>query len=164
MARLDTEVTREYVSFRPPAITITTTPFSLPKSDLRIQAKKLPDLLEDFQDFMIADHLDDIFRQLLRLQHPSFPCYDNGYYWLYHQAFGMLDILAEQIEIRDLRIGHYIDEAILQLDIIKERLEDEGGHRGLIKVATGLIMRLQAISNRDTQLPVSASGGRANTG
>lgn len=45
--------------------------------------------------------------------------------------------------------------------IIKERLEDEDGHRGLIKDATELMMRLQAISNRGS-LERSRLGSTSN--
>ena len=51
-----------------------------PKSKLLGQVKKLPDLAEEFQDHMIAEHLDGIFDDLLRFQHPDYPCYVNGEY------------------------------------------------------------------------------------
>ena len=106
---------------------------------------------------MIAEHLDGIFDDLLRFQHPDYPCYVNGYYWQYHQCFGMMDVLADQIELRDLRLGHYIDEILLQLDIITERLEDEGANQEVIKMAKDQIIRFKAISKRDSQPKVPSA-------
>ena len=72
----------------------------------------------------------------------------------------MMDVLAEQIELRDLRLGHYIDEILLQLDIIGERLEDEGANRDVIKMAKDLIIRFKAISNRDSQPKIPGAATR----